>query len=118
MAAAPFVLVDTPGIDSPQSIGHLEAHYVDVVWTSTGANSTADATITNDDLGVTAIVGVDFLGDAGGDHASTDTGTHLITRTVAAQGASVTVSLGSGITALDLDSTDVASARLIVWCRP
>ena len=118
MAAAGFEILDAPGIDSPQAIGHLVGHVVDVVWTSTAANSTADATITNDDLGVTAIVGVGFIGDAGIDHAGTDTGTGLTLATLGALGIDIDISFGSGVTALDLDDTNIAAARIIVWCRP
>lgn len=118
MADATATLVVPEGARVPEAVGlHVEVTR-DVKWVSTGANSTAGKTVTAADLGVSEILAVQFGGDRGADYSGTDT-VYRLSAVIAAQGLSVVLTgTNADGSALDLDSSDVAAARVVFRCRP
>lgn len=116
MADAPSTLVTPDDARYPEAVGHHVEITRTVLWVSTAANSTAGKTVAAEDLGMSKILGVEFLGDVGADHDGTDT-VYRLTSVLGALGADVALT-GTGVdgTALDLDENDVAAARVVFRC--
>jgi hypothetical protein len=118
MADAASTLVIPSPLPPFENVGqHVECTR-DIKWASTVANSTAGKTVTSAQVGVSKIISVAYVGDVGTLYAGTDT-VHRINAVINAAGTSVVITgtLADG-TALDLDDTDIAAARLVFRCVP
>jgi hypothetical protein len=112
MADATATLVTPNGFTvSPQSIGVKKLVVRDVKWVSDNANLTAGKTVNASDVGLQHLDGAIFLGDYGALYSSTDAVGQL--KVVATDNDTVVLTgLSSAGAALDLDSTDIAVARV------
>lgn len=112
MADAPATFVVPSGeTNQPDALGQHRALVRDVKWVSDGANETAGKTVEASAVGLVHIYGIDFLGDVGSLYSGTDV-VGSLKRVATDNDTWVITGLDAAGSALDLDTNDIAVARI------